>query len=346
MESHPLQPKPPAPPPTTAAVLGTFASLGASWQPTPKQAACVNVRPQSAYVMTTNRRPSSPTKAATSGLIPTLPTHLPTRRLSAGSQQLMASPRDQAAARSVPPPAASIDVVSSPMDSSAVASRLGPRRPLTAGARLLNPRSEFKAEMSNFAAGSAAAKATNAQVGPLKYDAEKSWRKTLPATPGCPFTSTPRLGIVAGHVADQQLASTLAAEKATAEATGDTTPRRRPLSARVSHVPGKGHWLDGMATGATIVGHYNRFLAQGPGAAAYDIRKSHDFCRSHTARTVFGTAGRFPGDRGVREGPPSPRNDAKATKPGAAAAARPAAAAAASVAAAVMPPRPPRAAAA
>jgi hypothetical protein len=158
--------------------------------------------------------------------------------------------------------------------------------------------------MRTAGATAAAAKAMNPKTGPLAYESEKSWRMTLPHTPGCAFGSTRRLGILTSDEVENQVQKHHQAAAHTAGA-----KPRRPLSARLVHTAGRGHWIDGMATGATIVGHYNRFSTQVPGVAAYDIARSMTFRLPHAQRCVMGTAARFPGDKpvGPRDGSVSPR---------------------------------------
>jgi len=203
--------------------------------------------------------------------------------------------------------------------SDSVRAAVPPRRPLTAGTRVANQRSEFKQEMANYTSGAAAARAANPEVGPMKYDAATAWDKLQKRTPHCPFSSVPRLGILSPAEAD----AADAAAKATTPRGRNAQPaapldpheaRKRPQSARCAHRPGKGHWLDGIATGSTIVGHYNRFTSQIPGVSAYDIRRASDANRLHVKRCVFGTAGRFPGDKRVAAMPDSPRSASKSPR--------------------------------
>lgn len=90
-----------------------------------------------------------------------------------------------------------------------------------------------------------------------------------------------------------------ATSPAAEDAAGGVETPRRPQTARTKYVAGGGHWCDGMATGTSIVGCYNRFRVAGPGVAKYNIAAAAEFIRPHTTRACFGTGGRFPGEKAI-----------------------------------------------
>lgn len=273
-------------------LVSTFAGTGNVWQPVPKPPSHVVVRPQSAYIGTDQRRPRSPTRTLA----------------RPSTARASVSPRQPPTPRSAAVPAA-IDTAPRVVDATSdnVRQAVPPRRPLTAGGRVANQRTEFKREMANYTAGAAAVRAENPEVGPMKYEAAAAIDRLKKRTPSCPFSSTSRLGILSPAEADAAAEaaagpSSARGSRRTASSSAAADPnenRKRPQSARCAHRPGRGHWLDGVATGSTITGHYNRFLSQVPGVAAYDIRTAAEKNRLHVTRCVFGTAGRFPGDKRV-----------------------------------------------
>lgn len=183
---------------------------------------------------------------------------------------------------------------------------LKPPRPMTAGRRIGNRPQDMKAESDQYQRALAQILAVNTEVGPSSYDAQTSYKRcTIPAPPRCSFSSSSRLSILSDKEVTE-MNETQLREVPALQLQGLQPNRARPLSARIAHRPGRGHWLDGMATGTTIPGVYNRFLSLIPGVAAYDIGSAKEAITVHSPRCSFGTASRFPG--GSRVAGPPPRH--------------------------------------
>jgi hypothetical protein len=217
-----------------------------------------------------------------------------TSQLSANA--VVVTPRAPPTPRSVPPPTGT-----GPAEFLAT---LQPRRPLTAGSRVSNSTRELIDEMHIAGASAAALRESNPAVGPLAYRSEKAWESTQPNSPRAAFSSAPRLSI---------LPLNLPAPSNGADGS------KRVKTSRCAHQPGRGHWLDGMATGGTIVGCYSRFLTVNPGVATYDVVKASENIRLRIPHATFGTASRFPGGPKVKapEQPVArtPRANAALSKP-------------------------------
>jgi hypothetical protein len=142
-------------------------------------------------------------------------------------------------------------------------------------------------------------------LGPLKYNIEPAQKWIRPGSASCKIGTELRLGYVL--VADKSKAESSAAGQGAAAATaaaggaaGTSGDIKSPRSWRLVGLPGRGHWMDGIATGTTIPGVYNRFRVQIPGAAAYNVAKADATTRPHSARASFGTSPRFPWEKAIQ----------------------------------------------
>lgn len=162
----------------------------------------------------------------------------------------------------------------------------------------------------------------NPETGPGKYNVAAAYERFIARRASCPRLSC---GYRFGRLPDEagKASPTASSPRGGLQSSQPTTssPQRRPMSARVRHIPGRGHWLDGLASGSSFLGVYNRFLAAVPGVAAYDVAAASTTVLPHSPRATMGTAPRFPGDAKIASSAVAP--SASSARPLSARVARP-----------------------